>query len=87
MGGDGEVEARGHGSVVFEGTVADWVDLARHARNLAIALRRVERPAEMVLGVERAQRFARVPDDLGDDPPGLVATELPTPRLEKAHVR
>ena len=40
----------------------DWASLARDARNLAMALRRVERPEEMVLGVEsleRRQRAAR----------------------------
>ena len=40
----------------------DWVSLARDARNLAMALRRVERPEEMVVGVEsleRRQRAAR----------------------------
>jgi replication initiation protein RepC len=40
----------------------EWVCLARDARNLATALRRVERPAEMVRGVEsleRRQRAAR----------------------------
>ena len=40
----------------------DWASLARDARNLATALRRVERPEEMALGVEsleRRQRAAR----------------------------
>jgi replication initiation protein RepC len=40
----------------------DWAALARDSRNLAGALRRVERPEEMVLGVEsleRRQRAAR----------------------------
>ena len=40
----------------------DWASLARDARNLAMALRRVERPEEMALGVEsleRRQRAAR----------------------------
>jgi replication initiation protein RepC len=40
----------------------DWAGLARDTRNLAMALRRVERPEEMALGVEsleRRQRAAR----------------------------
>jgi replication initiation protein RepC len=40
----------------------DWASLARETRTLAKALRRVERPEEMVLGVEsleRRQRMAR----------------------------
>jgi replication initiation protein RepC len=40
----------------------DWPSLARDARNLATTLRRVERPAELLLGVEgleRRQRAAR----------------------------
>jgi replication initiation protein RepC len=40
----------------------DWAVLARDSRNLALALRRIERPEEMVLGVEsleRRQRAAR----------------------------
>ena len=40
----------------------DWASLARETRTLAMALRRVERPEEMALGVEgleRRQRAAR----------------------------
>ena len=40
----------------------DWADLARDTANLAMALRSIERPAEMLLGVEsleRRQRAAR----------------------------
>jgi replication initiation protein RepC len=36
----------------------DWAGLARDTRNLATALRRVERLEEMVLGVESLERRA-----------------------------
>jgi replication initiation protein RepC len=37
----------------------DWTSLAREARSLATSLRRVERPAEMALGVENLERRQR----------------------------
>ena len=67
----------------------DWAGLARDTRILATALKRVERPAEMALGVEsleRRQRAARERLEMllvGDHGRCLPKQWIPTPRGRK----